>query len=201
MVVPPPVRDAELTRQRIVAAARTAFADLGYEGATVRGIAAKAGVAPNLVTRYFTGKEGLFLVAARMDLGVRHVLPGPHCELGARIAARVVARWESAGSENPLLILMRAAAGQPMAARALAEFFQEQAALPLLEHLQASGRSPAEANDRVVAVTSLIMGVITARYVMAMGPLVNTPLDGLQAWFGSSLQRLLDADDAPRLVG
>jgi DNA-binding transcriptional regulator YbjK len=44
----------------ILAAAREAFAQRGYDGATIRQIATSAGVDPALVHHYFGNKEQLF---------------------------------------------------------------------------------------------------------------------------------------------
>lgn len=52
-------RDAERTRQRILDAALGEFAEKGYAGARVRGIADRAGVNSQLISYYFGGKEGL----------------------------------------------------------------------------------------------------------------------------------------------
>jgi TetR/AcrR family transcriptional repressor of bet genes len=46
-------------RQDFVDAALSCLAEHGYHGATVRRIAAAAGVAPGLLTHYYTGKEEL----------------------------------------------------------------------------------------------------------------------------------------------
>lgn len=51
------------TRARIVAAAVTAFAELGYEGATTRDIARRAGVNQGLITYHFAGKLPLWQAA------------------------------------------------------------------------------------------------------------------------------------------
>lgn len=51
---------AEQTRAAILASARRAFAEQGYDGAGVRSIAAGAGVTAMMVNRYFGSKEGLF---------------------------------------------------------------------------------------------------------------------------------------------
>jgi AcrR family transcriptional regulator len=53
-------RDAENeTREKLVAAAETLFAQHGYQGVSVRAIAAAAGVNWSLLGYYFRGKEGL----------------------------------------------------------------------------------------------------------------------------------------------
>jgi AcrR family transcriptional regulator len=59
---------AAATKAAILASARRAFAELGYDGAGVRGIAEGAGVTAMMVNRYFGSKEQLFaeVVAASM---------------------------------------------------------------------------------------------------------------------------------------
>jgi AcrR family transcriptional regulator len=60
---PPPGRraaQADATRAAILASARKAFAEHGYEGAGLRGIAEGAGVTAMMIGRYFGSKEGLF---------------------------------------------------------------------------------------------------------------------------------------------
>ena len=51
---------ADATRAAILASARRAFAEHGYDGAGLRGIAEAAGVTAMMVGRYFGSKEGLF---------------------------------------------------------------------------------------------------------------------------------------------
>jgi TetR/AcrR family transcriptional regulator, regulator of cefoperazone and chloramphenicol sensitivity len=54
-------RDKELRRQSLVQAATAVFAERGYESATTREIAERAGCAEGLIHRYFSGKRGLLL--------------------------------------------------------------------------------------------------------------------------------------------
>ena len=59
------------TREAILDAARKRFAAHGYDGATIRRIAADAGVDPALVHHFFGTKERLFAAAVRLP-----VVPG-----------------------------------------------------------------------------------------------------------------------------
>ncbi|MFF0491465.1 TetR/AcrR family transcriptional regulator [Nocardia sp. NPDC004068] len=52
------------TEARILTAARKLFAELGYDRATIRAIAAEADADPGLVMRYFGSKDDLFARAA-----------------------------------------------------------------------------------------------------------------------------------------
>jgi AcrR family transcriptional regulator len=57
-------RNGAETREKIVTAALHAFADLGFDGATTRDIAACAGVNQGLITYHFSSKEELWKAAA-----------------------------------------------------------------------------------------------------------------------------------------
>jgi AcrR family transcriptional regulator len=52
-------KDMEDTREKLIAAAKTVFAENGYGGATVKEIADQAGVNISLISYHFNGKEGL----------------------------------------------------------------------------------------------------------------------------------------------
>jgi AcrR family transcriptional regulator len=193
-VVSARLRDAGRTRQRILTAARAAFAAHGYDGTTVREVAADADVAPNLITRYFGGKAGLFQAATMVELGVPETLPGPWASLGERIARQVVARWSGAPGDDPLLMMVRSAGSSPEAATALASFFAAQAARPLTLHVQREREcTRRHAEDVAGAVGALIMGTVMARYVMNAGPLAGKGDASLRRWLAVMVQQLLEA--------
>src|SRR5690606_11899482 len=54
---------------RILEAARSLFAEVGYERATIRAVAGAAGVDPALVMQYFGGKQELFQRAVQVTPG------------------------------------------------------------------------------------------------------------------------------------
>lgn len=191
-------RNAARTREHILDTARRVFSQVGYEGATVRQIAVEAGVAANLITRYFGGKAGLFHEASAIDLGVVAAIDGPVEMLGARIAATVLARYESGPTAGPLQLLARSA-GTPLAT-GLGEYFAEQAARPLVAALRTRpGWDGQLAADRVAAAGALILGVIMSRYVMHAGPLAHADERSLERWLGHHLQQLFDDADGPSL--
>ncbi|MCW3035952.1 MAG: transcriptional regulator, TetR family, partial [Actinobacteria bacterium] len=53
-------------RAAILAAARAAFVEEGYERPSLRGIARRAGVDPALIHHYFKGKADLFTEALKL---------------------------------------------------------------------------------------------------------------------------------------
>ena len=116
-------RTGQQNKQRIVEVAREHF-KRGYEQATVRGIAADAGVDVAMVYYFFGNKEGLF-TAAVIDIPEHplHQLPtllddGPD-GIGARLVRRFIERWDKGDTFEPLLTVWRSAADHPLARKLL----------------------------------------------------------------------------------
>jgi AcrR family transcriptional regulator len=189
-------RDASATKARILAAAKSHFSVSGYDRTTVRAVALDARVSPNLITRYFGGKDGLCRAATEIDIHVTDALRGPKTGFGARLAAHVVTRWESTLGSDPLLTMLRAAMTDPDEAARMAEFFQQQATTPIAEYLGGDDR-----RERAAAISVFITGTITQRYVLTAGPIAAATPDQLIAWLGRNLQRLADARALPSLGG
>ncbi len=114
------------TRERIVAAARTRFAEKGYDRTTIRAIARSAEVDPALVLHFFGSKDGVFLAAMRLpvdpaELILELVTPGLD-GLGERIVRRFVGVWDSREGRH-LVGLLRSVTGNEGAATLMREFF------------------------------------------------------------------------------
>src|SRR5262245_44427341 len=205
-------RDSTATRARILHAAKARFASYGYDRTTVRAIASDARVAPNLITRYFGGKDGLFRAATEVDLRVADALRGPQREIGARLAMHIVTRWEEARGADPILTMLRAAMTDDAEAKRMADFFGEQVIAPLSGYLGDTRHSDASNGDvrngdvangdvrnrdvpngdvangleRATAMSALIMGTVAQRYVLRAGPIAAAGVDELIAWLGVS---------------
>jgi AcrR family transcriptional regulator len=189
MLVHMTIRDAAATRQRILEHARDQFARHGFAAVTVKGVADAAGVSPNLITRYFGGKDGLFLAATRVAIPVSNSFDGDRSGLGARLAASIVRRWFGAPGEDPLLVLQRASGERPEAAEALADFLDTNSLRPLYRYLRDSGLDDADARDRAAAIDAFVLGVSTRRRVLRSA--LGDPAE-LQAWLAATIQHLAD---------
>ncbi|WP_406293101.1 TetR/AcrR family transcriptional regulator [Embleya sp. NBC_00888] len=182
-------RDAAATGRRILEHAQRQFARHGYTAVTVKGVADAAGVSPNLITRYFGGKDGLFLAATRVELPVENSVDGDLSTLGSRLAERIVQRWFATSGEDPLLVLQRASGERPEAAEALAAFLDENSLEPLRRYLRDTGMNDAEAHDRAAAIDALVLGVSARRRVLRAD--LGDPIT-LQAWLATTIQHLAD---------
>jgi AcrR family transcriptional regulator len=182
-------RDADSTRRAILDAARQRFSRLGYRGTTVKAVADDAGVSPNLITRYFGGKDGLFLAATRARIVPPPVLDGPRSGLGARLADSIIERWSGREAEDPMLTLQRASGERPEAATALADFLDERSLDPLRRYLRASGLPAPIADARAAAIDAFVLGVSTRRRFLRAD---LGDLEQHRGWLTEMIQRLAD---------
>src|SRR5690349_11873420 len=97
-------RDRAATRAALLAAARRRFAAHGIDGASVRDVAADAGVDPALIFRYFGSKQALFEEAATVE---PERVEGPAADLPVRLLRSVLDDAGRAGADHPLLALLR----------------------------------------------------------------------------------------------
>ena len=91
-------------RAAILAAARSRFAADGYEKATIRAIAADAGIDASMVIRYYGSKAELFEASAAIDLALRETVPtheGPE-RVAEEYGHAFMSRWESGTNEVEL---------------------------------------------------------------------------------------------------
>src|SRR5688500_6979381 len=95
------------TREAIAEAARRHFAELGYDRATLRGIAGEAGVDAALVVRFHGSKEALFREVMALPPGVADAIAGlaegPRETIGRRLAQVVVGMLEDPRSRSVVL--------------------------------------------------------------------------------------------------
>ena len=117
-------------QERIVAAAVDEFGELGYDGATMRGIAARAGVDSALVHHYFGTKADLFAqtigAPMRPDLDIPALLDGPQDALGERIVRYVLEAWERPETRKRGIVLLRSGIGNRLTTPLLAAFLQRE---------------------------------------------------------------------------
>ncbi|WP_055587826.1 TetR/AcrR family transcriptional regulator [Streptacidiphilus griseoplanus] len=183
-------KDASRTRERLLVAARREFARVGFARTTVRAIATAADVSPNLITRYFGGKDGLFVAATEVHLTLDRLFDGPRDSLGRRMAEGIVDRWTTMEGEDPLLVLLRAAGERGEAAEALSTFLDQESLQPLRRQLLRYGMTDDEATARAQAVDIFVLG-ISARLRVLRDDLGDS--EALKGWIAVTIQRLVDA--------
>jgi AcrR family transcriptional regulator len=181
------------TRQAILAAARRQFVAAGFDQASVRSIAAEAGVDPSLVIHYFGSKDGLLgaVMAWPVNLDeIEEQVVAPGLEgIGERLVRFLLAQWEDPSKRHPLTVIMRNAMGHDEAARLLTEFVRRELVgriVPLM------GEATAELRGSLVAST--LVGLAMTRYVVRLEPLASAPADVVVAAMAPVIERLLTGD-------
>lgn len=123
------------TRAAILNAARASFMAEGYDQVGVREIAARAGIDPALIIRYFGSKEGLFAEAVSAKFDLSALIAGDLNTLGARLAAYILAKKSADEPYDPLPALLRSASSE-VAGRMLRDALRKGFTRPLAARLE-----------------------------------------------------------------
>ncbi|MET8877914.1 TetR family transcriptional regulator [Nocardia sp. NPDC004604] len=153
------------TQARILDAARQLFAEVGYDRATIRAIAAAADTDPGLVMRYFGSKDNLFAQVAHLEPD--ELITGTPPEA----AEQLLAALEQKLGEQPTdaLTAIRSMLTHPDAAaevRSAMVARQQQAA----QHL-----APDDATLRAGLIGALTIGTVIGRHLLQLDALSDAP--------------------------
>jgi AcrR family transcriptional regulator len=149
-------RDArrERTADRILQAARAEFAERGFEAATIRSIADRAGVHASLVMQHHGSKAALFTAA--IQLAYRDDVDSP-----GHVADVLTERLGSLPPE--VHALMRSMLTAPEATAIMRDYLQAR-----IDRLTAESHDPKaeDAEARAVVIVGAIFGLTVARHFL-----------------------------------
>ena len=188
------------TREAILESARGQFAEHGYDGATIRAIAAAAGVDPALVHHFYGSKEHLFAAAMQLPVVPSEVISAALAEgnrrpgesAGQHLVRSALALWERAELRAAFIGLLRSALTSQQAAAMLREFLAEAILRPVAR--LASGTDPESTPFRASLIASHMLGLALTRYVLQFGPVAAASADDLAAAIGPAIDRYLTGD-------
>jgi AcrR family transcriptional regulator len=178
-------------REAILEAARAYFERHGYDRATIRAIAAQAGVDPALVHHYFGPKDQLLVAALQLPVNPREVvaelLAGDVSTIGERLMRRVLAVWGKEWAAGGTLVgLMRAAMTRDDAAAMMREFFSREIIGRIVDALGVP-----QPRFRIGLVASQLMGLAMTRFILRMEPIASADPETLIAFYAPTFQRYL----------
>ncbi|WP_181782761.1 TetR/AcrR family transcriptional regulator [Pseudonocardia pini] len=181
----------EDTREALLSAARREFNERGYDGATVRRIAERAGVDPAMVNHWFGGKGALFTASLEVPVDptvlIAGVVDGDPERIGERLVGGFLQAWDAAAG-GPLITLLRSVAGHPAAARMMREFVTSTILGPV-----AAAVAPDRQAERMSLVAAQMIGIGLIRYVMELEPMASSDHASIVAAVGPTVQRYLTA--------
>jgi AcrR family transcriptional regulator len=182
------------TRRAIIEAARSKFAERGFEGATIRVIAQEAQVDPALIHHFFRNKEGVFSAAISELLAPDILLPPVLASgldgLGERLVRMFLGVWESnEDTREALIATIRSAVSNSDAADLLRTYIISEFAgriSPLIER--------EDAELRAALVGSQLVGLVMLRYVSNVEPLASMDPDDVVGYIAPTLDHYLTED-------
>lgn len=187
---PAPADEAHLrpagraTRAAIEESARALFAERGFEAASVRAIAAQAGVDPALVIRHFGSKEALFLRCVDTSLGIGSVIDGPLETVGRRLVAYFL------DPERPNLrrvhVALSQAAHHPQVREEMIRLTAETYIAPLAPRLDGPHREL-----RVALAVAQVGGLLSMLFEQEDPILSAADTSDVVALYGDAIQGLL----------
>jgi AcrR family transcriptional regulator len=182
------------TRSALLEAARGVFAEQGYDGATVRAIATRAGVDAAMVNHWFGSKEGLFVQAVlqlpfQPEELISRIAAGPPETMGERIVRTFLTIWDSTGGGH-FTALIRSVSSHEQAAHMLHDFFVKQVFSKIAGAVAADDRPLLRGS----LVGSQMVGLGIARYVLKFEPMASADVATIVAAVAPNVQRYLTGD-------
>ena len=181
---------ASRTREEIRAAAARLFAEQGYDRTSLRAIARAAGVDQKLVAHFFGSKQRLFVEVVELPFDPAAVLPslfgGDRDQIGERFARFLLGVLEDPDGRRRLTGLIRAAATEPEAARMVRELITREILTRVVDALGVE-----DGALRASLLGSQVVGLVMARYIVAVEPLASASPEAVAAAIAPNLQRYL----------
>ncbi|WP_156761656.1 TetR family transcriptional regulator [Microbacterium karelineae] len=177
-------------RERILEAAAHEFAEHGYDGATTRAIAARAGVDPAAIHHHFGKKADLFaeVIGAPMrpDRALPAILDGPIDGVGERLVRYILTALEDPTTRTRAVTLLRSGVGKRAMTPMLASFLEREVIRRIAVRVGGD-----DAELRASLVGSQIGGMVLARYVLKFPALADAPIDEVARRVGAAIQTYL----------
>jgi AcrR family transcriptional regulator len=174
------------SREKILAAARSHFANEGYDGATIRGIAASARVDPALVLHFFGSKEHLFVTAMQFPEDPSEFVPALVAQgvdgLGERLASFFLETWD-APRGRPFIALLRSVASSDKAAHMMRQFVAREVLSRVAGTLELD-----QPKLRASLAASHLVGLALLRYVIKLEPIASADRRTLARTVGPVIQ-------------
>jgi AcrR family transcriptional regulator len=175
------------TRERLIAVARRRFAADGFDRASVRAIAAEAGVDAGLIRHYFGDKAGLLVASMQLPVNPVEILgsviaAGPD-GLGRRLVTAFLAAWDP--HREVIASLVRTTFADASAVPPALQVVRGVVVASLREVLPGK-----DAGLRAELIAGQLLGLAMLRYVRPLEPLASASRSRVIEWYAPAVQRL-----------
>lgn len=182
-------RKGQRTRRRILDAARSVFAKVGYERATIRGIAAAAGVDKSSIMQYFGSKQDLFREAVHWTIPLAEAIGDDPGQTAENLARGMLAAW-AADPNSPMAVLLRASMTSEDAAEILRSHLSSHAITAVAETIDAP-----DARLRAALAGAMLMGIASQRYLLRMPDLCEVDAEEILRVVSPALHAVMNPRD------
>jgi AcrR family transcriptional regulator len=162
------------------------FAEIGYERATIRGIAAAAAVDKSSIVKYFGTKHRLFQEAVTWTIPVDDIASDDSAQTADRLARGMLAAW-SADPDSPMAVLLRTSMTSDEAAEVLRTQITSHAIGAIAQTIDAP-----DARLRAALIGAMLMGVASQRYLIKMPDLAAADIEHILALITPALRVVID---------
>jgi AcrR family transcriptional regulator len=178
------------TRQRLIEVARRRFAADGFDRASLRVIAAEAGVDASLIRHYFGDKAGLLVASMQLPVNpveiLREVIASGPDRLGSRLVAAFLTAWDP--HREVIASLVRTTFGDAAAVPPALQVVRGVVVASLREVLPGK-----DAGLRAELIAGQLLGLAMLRYVRPLEPLASASRARVVEWYAPAVQRLVTA--------
>ncbi len=183
-----------ITRTRILQEAITAFDKYGYNGATLRGIAAAAEVDLALLSYYFGSKMGLFTAAMATSFQplecVQVMVDEDRANAGTNVADLIISIMEETGSPGAAIGFIRTllTPSHPV------DEVRDAVAGIVTDTLDTVVGGP-DSSTRYHLLMAEVLGILVMRWVVPMEPIASEPIARIRDHIAARLQTILDSEE------
>ena len=181
------------TKAAILRAASKEFSHAGYEAASLRSVARRAGVDPALVHHYFKDKDDLFVQAMHIPVNPGEIIAqaatAPLEQMGEALVRALLTTWRKPAFRTAATAMIRGLISSSSATKILRPFLQKEIFSRLGSRLPEDSAEP-----RVALVASQIIGLIVARYIIDLEPLASMDDEQVIELVAPTIQRYLTGE-------
>ena len=184
----PPAGDAADRRTAILDAARAQFAAKGFAGASMRSIAAEAGVDASLISHHFGDKSRLLVATMQLPVNpvekIASVVERGPDGMAERLLRTFLEAWDP--HRDVFSSLVRTTLGSGDGQAPMLQLARNVLITSLLSVLEGDDREL-----RATLIASQLIGMATMRYVVQLEPLADASIDEVVRLYAPPMQRII----------
>jgi len=162
------------------------FAEVGYERATIRAIAAAADVDKSSVIQHFGTKQELFREAVHWDIPLAEIIADDPTTTTDNLVRGMLAAW-AADPNSPMAVLLRTS----MTSEDAAEILRTRITAQYLATMAATIEAP-DARLRAALAGAMLMGIVSQRHILKMPDLEHADIEDILRLITPLVSTLLD---------